>query len=112
MASRQLYWPIPLRRWPRTKLGMSISISCSTCGSSTSGADQDVQVKTLKSQIEDWSTCPTTDPQTKRAIVGRLQTELDSVTSSIQAKAKAEQEQPSEASSSTPGLGESIDLRV
>ncbi|HTQ10036.1 MAG TPA: hypothetical protein VMI31_08205 [Fimbriimonadaceae bacterium] len=68
--------------------------------------DQDLQVKTLEAKIEDWSTCPTTDPQTKRAIVARLQSQLDAVTSSLEAK------QGDSTESRANGLGQVLDLRA
>jgi len=73
----------------------------------------------LKAKIQDWSTCPTTDPQTKRAIVGRLQIQLDALTSSIEgsANAKGSQQESSSQPNSEPltlatGLGAEIDLRA
>ena len=84
---------------------------CSTC--SSAAVDQDVQVKTLKAKIEDWSTCPTTDPQSKKEIVGRLQIELDAATASITASVQAKaDESKSQDPVPTPGLGATIDLRV
>lgn len=47
-------------------------MQCSSCRS-------DFQVQKLLAQIKDWEDCPTTDPQTKRAKVDKLQTELASV---------------------------------
>ncbi len=73
-------------------------------GISTSAA-QDPEVKQLKGKINDWETCPTTDPQTKRAIVGRLQVQLDSVTSALQSHDKAKESQMT-------GLGEAVDIRA
>ena len=61
-------------------------------------------MKTLKSKIQDWSTCPTTDPATKKVIVDRLQTQLSSVVSSLEAQAKKKQD------ASSSGLGGHIDF--
>ena len=66
-------------------LTMAISSVCSGCNATSySPANQDPQVRALKAKINDWETCPTTDSQTKKAIVGRLQIQLDGVTSAIQ----------------------------
>ena len=81
-------------------------IGPSLAGSATRAAvDQDLQVKTLKAKIEDWSTCPTTDPQTKRAIVGRLQVQLEALTSCLEEKG-------GNSNASVTGLGSSLDLRA
>lgn len=53
---------------------------------SNSPASLDPQVKALEAKMKDWAECPTTDPQTKQAIVGRLQTQLDSLASSIESR--------------------------
>ena len=88
---------------------MAILGVSSSCTGSSSGAGQDLQVRQLKSRIDDWSSCPTTDPQTKRSIVGRLQAQLDIVTSSIQAQEKAKENQ---AADQAPGLGSNIDINA
>jgi hypothetical protein len=92
---------------------MSISSVFSSGAGSSSCVDQDLQIKTLKAKIQDWSTCPTTDPQTKRAIVSRLQVQLDALTSSIQGHAQAKDSQPTGPTPvATPGLGATIDIRA
>ena len=92
---------------------MDISAVSSSRGGASIAINEDLQVKTLKGKIEDWSTCPTTDPQTKRAIVGRLQAQLDALTSSLQSNAgvKGPQKVGPEPVK-IPGLGETVDLSV
>ncbi|HEY3780274.1 MAG TPA: hypothetical protein VGL56_04265 [Fimbriimonadaceae bacterium] len=101
---------------------MSVTaISSATSGSATSAKNSnpavtsDVEVRTLKSQIQDWSTCPTTDPATKKAIVGRLTTKLDTLENTLETKAqqqaKDKQDQSHSAASQT-GLGNHLDISI
>ncbi|HVT11331.1 MAG TPA: hypothetical protein VHE55_03615 [Fimbriimonadaceae bacterium] len=80
---------------------MTISGAASSRSTYSPAVAQDVRVKELKAKIDDWSTCPTTDPQTKREIVGRLQQQLDQVSTSIEDREQAKQDP-----------GSTIDLRV
>ena len=96
---------------------MAISGVSSVGGGSSSGADQDVRVLQLKSQIEDWSTCPTTDPKTKKAIVGKLEAQLDMVKASIQTSQQTKQAESDHQSKQSvsdlqaaTGLGSALDI--
>ena len=60
-------------------------------GADTSAVESDFRVKQLESQIEDWSTCPTTPPDMKKSIVGRLQIQLDSAKTGVENQQKAVQ---------------------
>ncbi len=80
--------------------------SSSSSSSSSQTIKNDVQVRSLKSQIQDWSTCPTTPPATKKAIVSRLETKLSAVESSLEAHAKQQQTQAAAES----GVGGSVDI--
>jgi len=64
---------------------MSTAITGSVPSSATaaSAVSSDVRVTTLKAQIQDWSTCPTTAPQVKQEKVTALQAKLDVVEQSI-----------------------------
>ncbi len=62
----------------------SVSGSSSVTSSDSSSVQTDFQVKQLESQIQDWSTCATTPPETKRAIVSRLQLQLDTLKKGIE----------------------------
>lgn len=88
---------------------MQISSAVSSCTSSRPAVDQDLQVKGLRSKIDDWSTCPTTDPQTKKEIVGRLQVQLDELKSSLENHAKAKE---SQAVNDAQGLGATVDIQA
>jgi hypothetical protein len=70
-----------------------MSVSCATltlyAPSSQDKAESDPQVKKLEAQIKDWETCPTTDVQTKRKILGPLIDEVDSLKSSIDEASKS-----------------------
>ena len=68
---------------------MTISSATSSSSASSPVAGQDSQVQALKAKIEDWATCPTTDSATKKSIVTRLTIQLDSLTASIESKAKS-----------------------
>ena len=88
-----------------------MAISGVTSSGGSSPVDQDLQVKSLKAKIDDWSTCPTTDPATKKSIVDRLQSQLDTVTTSLQAREKAKADDKAKANNSDQtGVGAGIDL--
>jgi hypothetical protein len=70
-----------------------------------SRASTDPQVAELKSKIQDWSTCPTTDGATKRAIVDKLQIQLDSVVSAISTR-------EARSADSRKNLGSRIDIEA
>jgi hypothetical protein len=61
----------------------------SSSGSSDAAVQTDFQVKQLESQIQDWTTCPTTPPETKKAIVGKLEAQLASVKKGIETRQNA-----------------------
>jgi hypothetical protein len=86
--------------WVNNPARSLMSISALPAGSTSSPNDPtstDVRVKTLQAKIQDWATCPTTDPQTKKEIVGKLQQQLDVVKASI----KSEQSKKSEGTSTS-----------
>lgn len=62
-------------------------------GSSSSSVQSDYQVRQLESQIKDWSSCPTTPPATKKAIVAKLQLQLDSIEKGLETHLKNAQTQ-------------------
>jgi ubiquitin len=78
---------------------------------SSSSAASDPQVRALKAKIEDWTDCPTTDASTKKSIVGRLQVQLDGLTSAIQSKDDSKQSEAAVVAAAT-GLGNRIDIRA
>jgi hypothetical protein len=61
----------------------AISAISSKSGSDDSAVQSDFQVKQIESQIQDWSTCPTTPPEMKKSIVAKLQVQLDSIEKSV-----------------------------
>jgi hypothetical protein len=62
-------------------------------------------------QIQDWANCPTTDPGTKKEIVGKLSSELADVYKEIGAQdAKGAQGDPKQ--SAVSGLGANLDFSV
>lgn len=85
--------------------GPSTSPSLHSMSGATASVNNDIQVRQLKSRIDDWSTCPTTDPATKKSIVNRLQAQLDVVTHSIESREKEKASQES-------GVGTSLDLSI
>jgi len=89
----------------------SISPALSVPSTSDPSAKVDVRARALMGQIQDWANCPTTDPGTKKEIVGKLSSELADVYKEIGAQdAKVNQGQPSP--SSLSGLGSNLDLSV
>jgi hypothetical protein len=82
--------------WVNNPARSLMSISALPAGSTSSPNDPtstDVRVKTLQAKIQDWATCPTTDPQTKKEIVGKLQQQLDVVKASIKSEQSKKSEQ-------------------
>jgi hypothetical protein len=75
--------------------------------SASSDVSTDGRVQQLQSQIKDWTNCPTTDPQTKRQIVGKLENELDGVESAIKQHDAVKKEMAGAASES--GVGGRLD---
>jgi hypothetical protein len=72
---------------------MSISsVMSSSSSASTPDYSSDPQVQRIEAQIKDWTNCPTTDAQTKKKIVGQLQTQLDGVESQIKQQADLKKE--------------------
>lgn len=76
------------------------SLSASVPTTQDFNAKLDVRAQALQGQIQDWSTCPTTDPATKRQIVSRLSAELATV--------YAEDSKVTEARHT--GVGQNLDL--
>jgi hypothetical protein len=80
-----------------------MSISSSLARSSTIGSTSvstDLQVQHLQSQIEDWRTCPTTDPKTKQEKVSRLEAQLDVVKAQLQSRTQVIQAKKQDAGKS------------
>ena len=75
-------------------------------------ATSDPQVQALKAKIQDWTDCPTTDATTKKAIVGRLQVQLDSLTSLIRSSDDSKQSEAAASSVSTASPGSRLDIRA
>ena len=92
---------------------MSAISSSSGAGSSASSrAGSDYEVKTIEHQIQDWKCCPTTDPQTKREIVDKLQIKLDSIKAGIeqQSQERARMQEVNLDTSRSTGLGTHADV--
>ena len=83
---------------------MAISAISGSSTNAYSPVNTDPQVRALKAEIQDWADCPTTDASTKKAIVGRLQVQLNSLTASITAKADSQ--------SSYAQSGSRLDIRA
>jgi len=81
------------------------NMSVSAVSGGSSRVDQDPQVQTLQSKIKDWQDCKTTDPQVKKQIVAKLEVQLDSVKSSLEASEKSKVEQ-----AESSGVGARLDL--
>ncbi len=80
---------------------MALSASLlSSVPAPSSAARTDVRVQHLEAQIQDWATCPTTDPSSKREIVGRLSNQLQGVEADIS----------KQSGSSDNGLGGQLNL--
>jgi hypothetical protein len=73
-------------------------------GADAFAVESDFRVKQLESQIQDWSTCPTTPPDMKKSIVGRLQLQLDSAKAGIENQQKAVQAANQDSAQSAAGL--------
>ena len=86
---------------------MAISAISGSSTNTYSPANADPQVRALKAKIQDWADCPTTNASTKKAIVGRLQVQLSSLTASITAKADSQAAAPVQGSS-----GSRLDIRA
>ena len=56
---------------------------------SVGSVSTDYQVQQIQAQIDDWRTCPTTDPQTKQVKIGKLQVQMDAVKVQLEAHEKA-----------------------
>jgi hypothetical protein len=87
----------------------SISGVSKSSGSDSSAVQSDYRVRQLESQIEDWSTCPTTPPDQKKAIVTNLQFQLDSAKSTIENQQKAVQaanQASAKSGGSVPAVGQ------
>jgi len=82
----------------------SISGVSRSASSDDISVKSDVQVRKLESQIKDWTDCPTTPPDTKKAIVGRLQAQLDSLKAGIENQRKAVGAANAESASSAGNL--------
>ncbi len=94
---------------------MSATSSCTGVGSyGSGGASSDYEVKTIEKQIQDWKSCPTTDPQTKRDIVDKLQTKLNSVKAVIEqhSQDRVKMHDAEADTSEATGLGRRLDLRA
>ncbi len=90
---------------------MAISAIGIKCGYIHARAS-DSQVRTLKAKIQDWTDCPTTDATTMKAILGRLQVQLDSLTLVIQAKDDSKKSEAAGIKVSEAASNSRLDIRV